>query len=97
MLIVALVAVLVWYLIEGRAKSEDPAAPVDGQCEIVMIDIGQGDAFLVRTPEGCALFDTGPYAGRSKLGSYLKGAGIEKIDYLILPIRTRTTSATPIT
>ena len=48
------------------------------------IDVGQGDAALIRcTPGGTALIDGGPGLATDRLIEYLKDAGVETIDLLI--------------
>jgi competence protein ComEC len=64
--------------------------PKDGRIEIHAIDVGQGDAFAIRTPRGrWLLVDTGPRtargdAGRDRVVPYLLGRGARRIEALIL-------------
>jgi competence protein ComEC len=51
---------------------------------IHFIDIGQGDAILIKSNEFSALIDTGPHTNTSELIKYLTKVGIKKLDYLIL-------------
>jgi competence protein ComEC len=61
-----------------------------GDLEIHAIDVGQGDAFAVRTPAGrWLLIDTGPRsdgydAGRRRVVPFLLSRGVTRIDALIL-------------
>ncbi len=49
------------------------------------IDVGQGDAHLITTPDGGAiLIDAGPGAAKDTLLSYLHSRQITEIDYMIL-------------
>lgn len=49
------------------------------------VDVGQGDAALVRAPGGeCMLIDCGPTDEGTYLVKYLEQVGIEKLDYLVL-------------
>lgn len=79
-LAVILAALLVWYFIDGQTGGQVPA----GECEITMIDVGQGDAFLLRSGDKTVLIDTGPVSGREKLDAFLAGAGVGRIDCMIL-------------
>jgi competence protein ComEC len=62
----------------------------DGGVEIHAIDVGQGDAFAIRTPAGrWLLVDTGPRsargdAGRDRVVPYLLGRGARRLEALIL-------------
>ena len=76
--------------IPGQAALEKPEeAETDSKSnsellEIHYLDIGQGDAILLKLPRGEAmLIDAGDYSQRSMLESYLRAQGIEKIDVLI--------------
>ncbi len=57
--------------------------------EVHIIDVGQGDAVLIKTPKGgSALFDAGPGelngdVGRRVVVPYLRHQGIIQLDYLI--------------
>ena len=82
-LAVLLLALLVWRLIED-ASGGQTAVPDEDLCEIVMIDVGQGDAFLIRNGKTAVMIDTGPSKGRDKLRGYLDDAGIGRLDCLIL-------------
>jgi len=70
------------------------AGPPD-RLQLVFLDVGQGDAILVRGPDGrSALVDAGvAYEGRSGGGfdagaevvvPYLRRAGVRRLDYLVL-------------
>ena len=71
------------------------AAPPD-QLEVVVLDVGQGDAILVRAPGGhAALIDAGPAyvpasggepfdAGEEIVVPYLRRAGVRRLDLLVL-------------
>ena len=50
-----------------------------------IIDVGQGDAILIRTSEGNMLIDSGDLASDSqaKLANYLEKEGIESFEYVI--------------
>ncbi len=53
--------------------------------EIHFIDVGYGDAILLKSPEGgYSLVDTGPPRAREKLLDYLRDLGIGRLEYLIV-------------
>jgi competence protein ComEC len=64
--------------------------PQDGSLAIHAIDVGQGDAFAVRTPRGrWILVDAGPRtmhadAGRDRVVPFLLRSGTRRVDVLIL-------------
>lgn len=59
------------------------AEPPEGGVRIEMLDIGQGDAFLIRSSSGRSiLVDTGPPGGG--VGDAVASAGLEKLDAVLL-------------
>lgn len=60
------------------------AAGVAVPLTVKVLDVGQGDAILIRTKDQVALIDSGDVPARSKLVSMLKGEGIDTIDKLII-------------
>lgn len=64
----------------GKGPAKLPAASL----VIQMIDVGQGDAILVRTNEQVILIDTGDVPARNNLVDYLKKQGISVIDKVII-------------
>jgi competence protein ComEC len=79
---VALALLLVWPVVASRAGG--------GALEIHVIDVGQGDAFAIRTPDRrWILVDAGPRtdrydAGRARVIPYLLRRGVRRVDALIL-------------
>lgn len=66
----------------SKAESQQPNAPVtEGDAvELVFLDVGQGDAILIRSPEGkVALID----AGRSGVEEQLRSHGVDSIDLAV--------------
>ncbi len=49
-----------------------------------VIDVGQGDAILIRTPGQVTLIDSGDVPARDKLVAYIKKQGVKTIDTLIV-------------
>ena len=59
-------------------------SPVETDLEVSIIDVGQGDATLVRLPNGkTMLVDAGPDAQAGVVENELSKQGVDKIDYLI--------------
>jgi len=78
----ALALLLAWPSVASRARG--------GALEIHAIDVGQGDAFAIRTPDRrWILVDAGPRtdrydAGRARVVPYLLRQGVRRLDALIL-------------
>lgn len=70
------------------AASSQPAAgttaAAEGNLVVKMLNVGQGDAILIQTPEQTVLIDTSDLDERDKLRQELKKAGVTKIDKVIL-------------
>lgn len=73
--------------IAGCGGNSQPGMQSTGQAApltVKVLDIGQGDAILIRTPEQAILIDTGDTPTKEKLVAYIKAEGISVIDKLIL-------------
>ncbi len=87
---VALFAVLVAAGCSGAGITAQPGgkAPATvaagSPLTVQVLDVGQGDAILIRTPEQVVLIDTGDVPARDKLVSMLKSQGITTVDKLII-------------
>lgn len=66
------------------AAASAGAAVAQGKIVIKMLDVGQGDAILIRTAEQTVLVDTSDVDERDKLRAQLAQAGVKKIDKVIL-------------
>ena len=63
---------------------QDPAAPVSGdEVQFHFIDVGQGDAALIRTSAGDILIDAGTNASEEQLRAYLDRLGVKDIEYAV--------------
>jgi len=58
--------------------------PEDGEVIFHFIDVDQGDAILITTPDGNILVDTSERGAKDKLINYLDKAGVKEFEYLIL-------------
>ena len=63
--------------------SQTPAEPVDGLFEMIALDVGQGDSFLLRTQEQTVLIDTGEAEYADTVVGALKEYGVEQLDLVI--------------
>ena len=70
--------------IMGAFTSQQPAAPVSGgEVQFHFIDVGQGDAALIRTEAGNILIDAGTNSSEDELKAYLNSYGVTDIEYAI--------------
>jgi competence protein ComEC len=76
----------VFELFAEKQSIEQDTPPLSEQGEVLFhfIDVGQGDAILVTAPGGNMLIDTSESKAREALDDYLKTAGVEEIEYLVL-------------
>ncbi|TCL39190.1 competence protein ComEC [Anaerospora hongkongensis] len=80
-----LLVLLVALFSTGCSNSGRPAAAdTAGQLVIKVLDIGQGDAILVRAGGQVTLIDTGDTPAKEKLAALLSKEGITAVDRLIL-------------
>lgn len=67
-----------------------PTAPLAGELRVTILDVGQGLAVVLQTAQHALLYDTGPRysedadSGNRVILPYLRGAGIARLDGLIL-------------
>ena len=54
----------------------------EGTLELTMIDVGQGDSFLLSCEDEIALIDCGTNSAGEEIVDYLQKQGIRKIDYI---------------
>ena len=65
-------------------KNLDIKAEINGKLTVDFIDVGQGDAILVRSPQGLAmLIDAGDNTEEDRMVQFLQDKGIKKLDYVI--------------
>lgn len=58
--------------------------PIDGQLEIHVIDVGQGDSILLRSGDQTMLVDTGLRESGDEVSAYLQAQGIRRLDRLLI-------------
>ena len=65
-------------------------APPEGQADVVVLDVGQGLAVVVRTARHVLVYDTGPRfsdsfdAGRGVVFPYLRHSGVKSVDQVLI-------------
>lgn len=63
--------------------SESGLDPAAGRLRVTMVDVGQGDGFVIEFPNGKVMaVDGGP--STTKFENYLKSRGIARLDYAVL-------------
>ena len=68
----------------GAAGGTEAAQTKDGALEVKVLDIGQGDAILIRTANQTIFIDTGDLDEHPKLEAALKKENIKTVDKLII-------------
>ena len=64
-------------------ESDTKAKKTEGSIEIHFIDVGQGDATLIKCDGQTLLIDAGENDKGSQVWSYLKSQNVDKLDYVI--------------
>ncbi len=80
-LVLAIIAFFVYEFIL-KPKDENHNVP-EGTCEFHMIDVGQGDATLIRVGNKNILIDTSESGEREKLVNYLEKQGVTELEYFV--------------
>lgn len=68
----------------SQGASSSASSAVSGKVTVKMLNVGQGDAILIETPEQTVLVDTSDVDERDKLAKELKKANVKNIDKVIL-------------
>lgn len=80
-IIITLVAFLLYEFVL-KPEKETYDIP-EGSCEFHMIDVGQGDAILIRVDDKNILIDTSEAGEKQKLVDYLKKYNVTEIEYFV--------------
>lgn len=74
---------LVWFVFSK--EEEQPVYEVpNGTVEIHFIDVGQGDATLIKSGDKNVLIDTGKRSAKDDLLNYLNTHGVKEIEYFVI-------------
>ena len=68
----------------SSGEADDEPAEADKVMEVHFIDVGQGDATLIKLGDHAMLVDCGMDEVGTKIQNYLKKQKVEKLDYLVL-------------
>lgn len=66
-----------------REKTEENNVEISGDLEVHYIDVGQGDAILIKQNDKSMLIDAGDNAYGSRVVNYLKSNNIRRLDYIV--------------
>ena len=82
---VLLLCAIFYWIPQWKAQQMPAANPADARdgLSVHMIDVGQGDATLIRQGSAAMLIDAGTADSRDALIAYLKNQGIERLDIVI--------------
>ena len=73
--VIVLIAVITALLLHKDADG--------GEVQFHFIDVGQGDAALIRTPKGDILIDAGTNSSEDQLKAYLDQLGVTELEYAV--------------
>jgi len=80
-LLIAAAGLALYLLIRRDAQRPPPPSPDD--LSIYLLDVGQGDAILLRAQGHAALIDAGEYDQGIRIARQMKALGVERLDYCI--------------
>lgn len=66
-----------------QISTTPPSVPDGDEVLFHIIDVGQGDAILVMTPDGNMLIDTGESSAREALVAYLDSVNVTSFEYVV--------------
>ena len=80
LILLVLAVLLGWWL----WQTYGPGREIDGQLEVHVIDVGQGDSILVRCGKETMLVDAGLKDAGDDVAAYLRAQGIRKLDRVVI-------------
>jgi len=63
--------------------TDDTVLPVTGEVIVHFIDVGQGHATLIQSPDNAVLIDGGEARHGTHMVNYLRNAGVTRLDYVV--------------
>ncbi|CDG37214.1 hypothetical protein CTHBC1_2631 [Acetivibrio thermocellus BC1] len=66
-----------------NGQKDIPVTPADKELKVHFIDVGQGDSIFIHTNNAAMLIDAGSNGDGSKIVSYIRQQGFNKLDYVI--------------
>lgn len=81
--LIIIIAIAVVFAAYQHFRTDNAQTTVTDSAEFHFIDVGQGDAVLIRTPSGDVLIDAGKNSSEEALDLYLKSYGVKTIEYAI--------------
>ncbi|MBQ7225503.1 MAG: MBL fold metallo-hydrolase [Clostridia bacterium] len=81
--VICLVALAIFWFVIKPMLTPTYEVP-EGTVEFHFIDVGQGDATLIKVDEENILIDTGKASAKDELLTYLDDCGVEQIEYFII-------------
>ena len=86
-IVIVLIAVIMYPNVQNEIRNEknsiSTAIPIEGELQMHVIDVGQGDSILFLQKDCVMLVDCGPKNKATYVIEYLKQLGISKIDILV--------------
>ena len=77
-----IVAAILWFIFKPMLEQKYDVP--DGTAEFHFIDVGQGDATLIKVGDKNILIDTGEYDAKDALFAYLDNHSVKTIDYFVV-------------
>ncbi len=82
--VVIIVAILGFIFGKDALTNKPTVEPVSGnEVQFHFMDVGQGDAILIRTPDGDMLIDASTAKAKDELLAYLDNLGVKDIEYAV--------------
>ena len=79
-----IILALLWFVFMPGQEDEPDYGVPSGTAEFHFIDVGQGDAILIKVGDKNVLVDTGDYDAKEALFEYLDTHGVSEIEYFVV-------------
>ena len=77
-----IIAAIIWYFVNPKEQASYEVP--NGTAEIHFIDVGQGDATLIKVGDKNILIDTGESSAEDELLAYLDSHSVKEIEYFVV-------------